>query len=305
MSKPDLIIAAISGMTRWQICPFANSIVKSGFLEAGGEAVILASGVDAFTLDCLRQRDFTVVPFTNPPKSPTFVVKDRFEVLLKFLKKYGDEYRYVIWVDTNDLVFQLNPTPWLDRLPDGPVLIAASECWRVADETQFNAPWVKNTTPDDFEWLQYTSICCGGTIAGDVQTMIDAITSILALVTARPGANDQAALTYIAHKPFMFSPPTRVIIPRMQMGWAATCSAFSVLNFSSPIGISEDQLTDAPPTFDLEDETVFTPDGKTPMVIVHQYNRDVRWIKIMYEKYGDMRVDITEKGAMVFPKAAR
>ena len=125
---------------------------------------------------------------------------------------------------------------------------------------------------------------------------------IRALVKARSGGNDQAALNYVIHKPFMFPAPTRVIIPRMRDGWAATCSAFSVGSFSSPIGIDEGRLEDDPPLFALKDETVFTPSGDATMVIVHQYNRDARWIKIMYEKYGDMKVVLDGNQAMIRQK---
>jgi hypothetical protein len=285
--KPDLIIAAVTGM-RWdQIRPFANSIVKSGF---HGETVILVHNMDSFTQDCLRAREFTVVPFSNPTEPTNFITKYRFVQLLKFLKKYGQEYRYVIWVDAGDQVFQLDPSPWLEsRLGDMPGLVVARECWKIKQEQQWNVPWVKATTPDDFEWLQHQEICCGGTIAGDVATMTRTIEQILQMVDARPDANDQAALNYIFHRPFNFPSPTRTLIPTMSAGWTATCSAFDTPGFKSLIGIPVDQLTDIPPIFDTERELVLTPDGKTPFVLVHQYNRDDGWTRIMHTKYGDIR----------------
>jgi hypothetical protein len=290
MSKPDLIIAAVSNVQWLNICPFANSIVKSGFLETDGQVVILASGMDQFTTDCLRQRDFEVIPFRTSADAHTFITKTRFEVLLEFLKKYGEEYRYVIWVDVNDLIFQSNPTDWLDSLTQTPVLVAASEVWRVKDEPQFNVPWVRNTTPDDFEWLQHMPICCGGTIAADVQTMMRTVERILELVTAHPSGNDQAALTYIVHKPFEFPIPTYVRIPPMDGGWAVTCSAFDTHNFKSPIGIPDTVLYDNIPIFDLDRGIVYSPrgEGDIPFVIVHQYNRDPRWNDIIRKKYGEI-----------------
>lgn len=284
-TKPDLIITCVTGLKWEHLRPFANSIVKSGFV---GETVILVNNVDPFTQDCLRTRGFTVVPFAaHAPVN--FVTHGRFVPLLKFLQKYGQEYRYVIWVDATDLIFQSDPTEWLNGLQEGPKLIGARECWRIKDEMQFNDPWLLNTFPAEYEWLRNQEVVCGGTVAGDAETMISTVQWILRMVEANPKANDQSTLAYAAHKPFFFPSPTRVLIPPMAAGWCATCSAFDTEGFHSPIGIPNGDLTDGPPVFDQKREIVLTPDGRKSFALVHQWNRDEGWIRIMHTKYGDLR----------------
>jgi hypothetical protein len=286
--KPDLIITAVTGLQWPHLRPFANSIIKSGFQ---GEAVFLVHNVDAFTQDCLRARDFTVVPFSIRGNGPmNFVTQVRFLPLVKFLEKYGDEYRYVIWVDATDQVFQRNPSDWFDEqiVTTLPLLVAARECWRIKDETRYNDPWLSQSFPAEYDWLREQEIVCGGTVAGDAETMLRTMKQI-SKFSENPEVNDQSSLAYVVHKPFNFPVPTRVFMPIMQEGWCATCSAFKTAGFQSIIGIPDDQLTDTPPVFDQHNEVVLTPDGKTPFVLVHQYNRDVNWIRIMHSKYGDLR----------------
>lgn len=44
-------------------------------------------------------------------------------------------------------------------------------------------------------------------------------------------------------------------------------------------------LTDEMPVFDQEQGLVLTPDGKTPFMLVHQWNRDKDWVQIIPNKY--------------------
>jgi hypothetical protein len=287
MKKPttDLVITCIAGYGWEQIRPFALSLLHSGFK---GDKIILAGNTDPFVIECLDNRGFDVVQFNLEGTDPRgFVIKQRFIPLLRFLAAHKHEYRYVIWADAGDQIFQSNPSIWLEQhLPEGiPALVAARECWRIKDETQFNAPWAKATVPDDYEWLCNQEICCGGTIAGDAETVFRAISKIYEMLCANPAANDQAAWSYLVHKPFAFPVPTKIWIPDMSDGWTATCSAVKTPTFSSIIGRDESLLTDKAPVFDMTRGLVLTPDGKTPFALVHQYNRDGRWTHIIHQKY--------------------
>jgi hypothetical protein len=253
--------------------------VASGFQ---GDKVILASGMDSFSTSCLTNREFHVGSFNLTPVP--FVTQGRFIPLLRYLKEFGEQYRYVIWVDAADQIFQSNPSDWLDKLPDEEhVIIAARECWRIKDELQFNDPWLKaSVTTPDYERLREQEVLCGGTVAGTPVAMYSLMKSILESAQNNPRANDQSMLAYYLHR---YTPAVSVRIPSMRDGWTATCTAFDTQNFHSPIGKPADQLTDDVPIFDTEKKLVLTPDGVTPFVLVHQYNRDARWIEIMRTKF--------------------
>ena len=279
--KPDLVITAVSGYVWEQIRPFANSLDRSGF---SGDRVVLAANMDPFTADCLQNRDFQVLPFKNPPHSPTFIIKDRFEPLLRFLEKYGSEYRYVVWVDAGDQIFQSNPTDWLEKHAHSNSVVAARECWRIKDELQFNDPWVKAALPDEYSWLREEEILCGGTVAGEVTSVHIALDEVYARVCAKPiYGSDQAFLNYVARRPLGFETQ----IPYMYEGWTATCSAFDTDGFHSVIGRPAWHLTDVVPIFDQQSGLVLAPYTKKPFVLVHQWNRDQDWCRIMQSKYGD------------------
>ena len=241
-------------------------------------------------VECLDNRGFEVIQFSLPdPKgylASDFIIRHRFVPLLRFLAHHRKEYRDVIWVDAATKSFN-KTRAWLRRKypPDIPHLIAARECWLIKDETQFNDPWVKATTPKDYDWLHQQEVMCAGTIAGDAETMFRVLSQMYEMVYNTQNATDQAAWNYIVHKPFQHPVPTNIYIPAMSQGWTATCSAFKTPSFSSIIGRDEFVLTDKAPVFDKERGLVLTPDGMTPYAMVHQYNRDGVWAQLLHEKY--------------------
>jgi hypothetical protein len=283
-TKPDLVITTACGYRWEQIRPFVISLGKSGF---GGDKVLLASKMDVFALECATNRNFNVIPFDLPKGTTTWTLasKERYVPLLKFLGKNRRKYNNVVWADVSDLIFQSDPSEWMAKHVNPPMVIAARECWRIQDETQFNDPWVKAAFPDDYEWLRKLEVLCGGTLAGDAETVFQVLLKVFEITSEHPEYADQAVLNYVLHKPFHMMPPTHIYTPSMSKGWAATCSAFDTEGFKSIIGQPASSLTDEVPVFDQERGLVLTPDGKTPFVIVHQYNRATPWVQSIPAKY--------------------
>jgi hypothetical protein len=284
--KKDLVIAAIAGYRWEQIRAFVISLDKSGFR---GDRVLLTAHMDLFTLECAANRGFKIVPFDIPdnPSAWTFVCRQRFGPLIQFLAQHRHKYQNVIWTDVADLIFQSNPSSWLasNVIVGSRTLVLARECWRIKDELKFNDPWIKTAFPNDYEWLREQEVLCGGTLAGDAETVFEALVKIFKITSEQLDTTDQAALNYVVHKPFGFPSPTHLYVPAMRHGWTATCSAFLTENFHSIIGQSPEALTDSVPVFDYAKGLVLIPDGKTPFVIVHQYNRDRVWARIIPAKY--------------------
>ena len=283
-TKPDVVIAAVCGYTWEQIRPFVISLTKSGFQ---GDKVLLASKMDAFALECATNRNFKVIPFDIPEGTTTwtFTSKERYIPLLKFLSKNRHKYNHVVWVDASDLIFQTDPSEWLAKHVNPPMVIGARECWRIQDELQFNDSWVKVAFPDEYEWLRKLEVLCGGTLAGDAETVFQTLLAIFRITSEHPEYADQAVLNYVMHKPFHLQVPTHVYVPSMNQGWTATCSAFDTEGFKSIIGQPSASLTDDVPVFDQGRGLVLTPDGKAPFVIVHQFNRDADWVRIIPAKF--------------------
>jgi hypothetical protein len=279
MPKKDLVITAAAGYEWEQIRPFVISLDNTGFT---GDKVVLASNLKPFTCDVLANRDWAIIQ-TGIPYGPAYVVRDRFIPLLRFLEQYGQDYRYVLWVDAGDQIFQSNPSEWFDKYAAPHNIICAREGWLIKDETRWNDPWVKMALPDDYDWLREYEVLCGGTVAGDPDTLYKVIKQIYekCAVKVPSGGGDQAWLNYFVRKPFnVYS-----IIPDLNDGWCATLSSCITENFTSCCGLPKEKIAIAPPVFDVEKGLVLTPDGRKPFVLVHQYNRDGRWTYAMHTKY--------------------
>jgi len=275
----DLIITAVSGYEWGHLQPFVLSLEASGFK---GDKVILVGEMDSFTRDCLANRGWKVIPFRPFPDKEMFVTRDRFLPFLSFMETCKKTYRYIMWLDAGDQIFQSNPSDWLTKHARPFHIIAARENWLIKNETTWNDPWVKTALPDDYDWLREHEVLCGGTIAGDPETMHALIKDIYGRVRENPtpGA-DQAILNYLLRKPFNWYYP---VFPNLSEGWTATLSSVITDGFTSCCGTTTP--IDAPPVFDTKRGLVLTPDGKEPFVLVHQYNRDANWIGIMRTKYG-------------------
>lgn len=286
-NKPDLVVGAICGYQWEQIRPWVISLLKSGFK---GDVVLFATRqmMDPFTLECITNRNVKVIMFDIPADTTswTFTSKHRYIPLLQYLSKNRHRYRHVVWTDVSDLIFQTDPSEWLAKHVNPPMVIAARECWRIQDESTFNLPWAKAAFPDDIEWLQRCEILCGGTLAGDAETVFRTLMEVYKITSVHPEYADQAVLNYVLHKPFHMQVPTHVYIPSMSAGWTATCSAFDSNGFKSCCPKAKGVvLTDETPVFDQVRGLVLTPDGKTPFAIVHQFNRDVDWVRIIPQRY--------------------
>jgi hypothetical protein len=280
MPKKDLVITAVNGYGWEHLRPFVLSLAASGFK---GDKVILAANLDKFSSDCFTNRGYQVIPFFAPADTSAFVIRDRFVPFLNFLETCKKKYRYVLWVDSGDLIFQSDPSKWLTKHTRPFSIVGARENWLIKNETTWNDPWVKAALPNDYDWLREYEVLCGGTVAGNPATMHTFIKDIYDRVCKNPTAGgDQAILNYLLHKPFSVYFPN---LPPLELGWTATLSSVIADGFTSLCGTKEN-IVDAPPVFDMKRGLVLTPDGKTPFVMVHQYNRDANWIRIVRAKYG-------------------
>src|ERR1700693_4094208 len=87
---------------------YAKSLVQSGFR---GEKVILVQDVSFAARQGLLDLGFTLVDFSitnvwNPQLT-------RYTPAVNFLK--DKDFRYVIWTDMKDVIFQADPSLWLEK----------------------------------------------------------------------------------------------------------------------------------------------------------------------------------------------
>ena len=159
----DLIIGAYTNYNWDQIKYWANSIDRCGFT---GDKAMIVYNSDRTTVQKLIDMGFKVWAFGQDPSTGNFVwTKDLIIVVQRFyhLWYYLDQlpantYRYVISTDVKDVVFQTNPSRWLEQHMNDKQVVASCESllykdepWG-ADNMQGSYPMVWNRMKDQPIW---------------------------------------------------------------------------------------------------------------------------------------------------------
>ncbi len=275
-SQTDAVISVVRNHTWTQIAPYAVSLSRSGFR---GTKLMFVDGIDSLAESNLKRLGFVLVPFRT--KEPArFVTRDRFVPVVEYLKKNWQQHRNIVWSDVRDVIFQSDPSVWLERNLAPSRLLGCSESLLVKDDPGgYNEKWMNESFAHDRdarEIIWNNEIVCGGTIAGDAEAMRDLLQAIYTMTTSN--VNDQIALQYL-----MRVSPFKEIsrVPKNSEGFCATlswqCGRGQALNGK--------KLIDACVFFDSASLLIMTPDRRTPFAIVHQYDRDTWWQQQLARKY--------------------
>jgi hypothetical protein len=278
----DLIIGSYTNYTWDQIKYWANSIVRSGFT---GDKVVIVYNSDAETVKKLQDLGFTVWSFNFDNSTGRYfystdliIVVQRFYHLWYFLSsKPRDYYRYVIATDVKDVVFQTNPTHWLEKNIGDKKIVASSEGIQYKNE-----PWGADnfygSYPFYWDKIQNSVIYNCGVQAGTGSIMQDLWLQIWLLCHAGQRHNpDQAAYNLLLASD-VYAKITKFVSG--DEGWA--CQAGTTVD---PAKISNflPLLVEPVPLWNGTESTTST--GKTH-AILHQYDRIPSWKREIEQKYG-------------------
>ena len=273
----DLVLGVVKNYDWPQLRAYAGSLTRSGF---SGTKLLFVNNISTPARLHLVRLGFTLIDFFCDDRDG-FIIRGRFKPVTEYLSANYQNYRYIIWTDVRDVVFQTNPSTWLETHLSPNQLLGAKECWKIKDEG-FNNRWARETTPEAYEWLKEEEACCGGTLAGTAEAVTAVLNGIYAMVRDNPQANDQGALNYLLRKTFK----EIARVPKMEEGFAVMAAAFHTPTFNSYVDASI-PLTDDIPLFDKENGVVLAPNSNILFSIVHQYDRDASWIPIIEGKYHD------------------
>lgn len=285
----DIVVGCITNYDYDKIKYYVNSLDKSGF---DGLKVMLCYNIDFDVAEELSQKGYTIFAFGRDEENrklvynkPNFnICLERFAHIPFFFNKLQDkeQYRYIIATDVKDVVFQSNPSNWLEENIDDKLIVASCESIRYMDE-----PWGKQNMYLSFgplitENMQQKPIYNAGVIAGKFQTVIDLMTNVFLSSGGSPvhvpggGGPDQAGLNVL-----LSLEPYKDITKfcMSEEGWAAQCGTTVDPN---KIDSFKDFLLEKSPV--MIDDTVFTTTGKQHC-IVHQYDRIPEWKKAIETKY--------------------
>lgn len=301
----DLIVGVVDNYEWDKIKYWANSIEQSGF---EGYKALLVYNMSAETAKILTKKNFILVGCSefDDEKGFTFnskgsIMVDRFFHVYNFLRLLDTpmDVNRVILTDVRDVVFQSNPTNWLNEymFPEYE-LIMGSENLLYSDE-----PWSRNNMLQSFgeffyDYKKNDPIYCAGVIAGTLDMIKDISLNLwmicLGLNPHVPGGGgpDQSALNImltfgnIMHSTLLTSPLS---------GWVVHAGTSIDAVKAGSGGIGEEYKKNAnmnlPFIEDIE-YSVGVSDGKiyaneTPLTIIHQWDRVPMWKALVEEKYGD------------------
>ena len=295
--KKDLIIGAASNYTWNQIKFWINSIKKTGFT---GDVVIVGTNMDKETQDKLTENGvktslYGIVQSDGSVKAHSNGAPhvERFFYIYNFLNTIEDEYQHIITTDVRDVIFQTNPSDWLEENLLSHFLVASEEGMKYKHE-----PWGNQNLHDTFgpffhNILKEASIKNVGVIAGDLNYVRSLLVLLFQMSINRPIAIvDQAVFNFIiALDPYNYD----TLFTTNKDAWAIQLGTTkeAVRAGGGDLGaVYRNKLQDYEKLY-YDMQPVFTADGEVinadqkKFCIVHQWDR-IPFLKALIEKkYGE------------------
>lgn len=274
----DVVVGFITGYSFDRIKPWVNSLDRCGFT---GDKYMVCYDIDPSIVIELQSRGYkTVTGKLNPQQN---IVLTRFHDLWHIFRNLvNEQYRYLITTDVKDVIFQDNPSTWLQQNLGDKRINVGCESIRYCNE-----PWGNNNLNLSFGSLIHTRLkeCLignAGTISGEFNTMLDLALNIYLICGRSPifvpggGGPDQAALNVLIN-----SEPFKSI----------TNLAMSESGYAAQLGTTGPQVTDkfgsylVEPQPILNEQSLVCTSTGIPFTIVHQYDRVPQWKEIIERKY--------------------
>src|ERR1035437_888141 len=256
--KPDLMVGVVFNLRSWfRIEPYAVSLVKSGFR---GTKIMFVQNIDRESELNLLNLGFTPIGFSMPMGINSCHL--RYVPLIDWLKDKCNLFRYVIWTDVRDVIFQSDPSVWLENHLAPHKLIGCDEGFLIKNDTMSNDLWLEIVSGHDYDWVRKEAALCTGTIAGEPKIVLELFQKMYEASKSFPAffGLDQGLLNYV----FRLSPfneVSRVVhadesFALQACGWATHPDAEKVCK---------------PPRFDYEEGAAYPQDSENPYTIIHQY----------------------------------
>jgi hypothetical protein len=199
----------------------------------------------------------------NKSNSHIAVHNVRFFHTWQYLVESQLEYNRVINTDIRDIVFQYNPSEWLDKNFHGELLapceeITYTESWNYSNAVKSFGPYVHEY------YLKSNFVCNAGTFAAKYETF-KIVCLVNYLISCNTGINaDQVGMN------ILFNSLKNVQLARMTDGWALQVGGViqNVLNHTQ-----------------IEDNKFYVKDKKEQFCIIHQYDRIPEFKKMIDNTY--------------------
>lgn len=259
-----IIFGCITKYSPDDIRPYVESIQQSGF---SGDKVMLVYDVPQETISYLKSKGWNLYG----GNLHQHIILQRFVDAYKLLESYENET--IIWTDVKDVIFQKDPTEWIEKNMKGEIL-AFSECVKFKDDS-WAVVNAGTSFPMEWEWLQNKTSYCAGTIVGKGYALKDLFIEIYrwSLTTANQGQlSDQAAYNVLINLNHF---KENVQFVNQEEGFVTQLGTVFIKGNELPI---------LEPTPIYKDTKFYNQTGDE-FVIVHQYDRNEQIKQQIYQKY--------------------
>jgi hypothetical protein len=289
MAEKDLIIGAFNNYTDYDVLkPWVQSIKDTGFK---GDTVLFAIGTTPDLVKKLIEEGVIVVPVERNDKM--MIHMQRFIHIYNFLKENEGVYRYVVSTDVRDVIFQSDPTIYIDSIVNSKFvhgLIASSEAIKIKDE-EWNRENIRKNFGDYFyNEVKENEVCNVGVLAGRSELIKELCFYLYQFSMNRADwVCDQAAYNMLLNTKLW---STKAHVTKLKDAWTINAHVTSKPDLVEKL---KPYLLEKAPTMS-EDGLIVNSDG-TPFVIVHQYDRVPEWMEYFSKKYGTNITKDTNTGS--------
>jgi hypothetical protein len=275
----DLIIGCSTNYDWSRLKYWINSINKSGF---DGEKVMVLMNCDKETIKKIIDSGFKVIGMKQDSEgnlvhqSNMMVHVERFIHMYNFIK--DQDFRYIITTDVKDVVFQKNPSAWLDANLGDKNLVFSSESMLYENESWGNQNLYETFGPYVYNEFKRNEIYNVGVLAGRGFAVRDLMMNIFVACQGKPiPICDQSTFNFlISQHPYLHT--SRYM--KSEDGWA--CQLGTTADPSKIDSFRPFLLENEPK---MVDGKVVTSKGKE-FTIVHQYDRVPAWRSVIEATYG-------------------
>lgn len=285
-----LIIGGASGYTWDELKLWITSIKKTGF---SGDVVVVATNITSETIDKLANEGVGISLYGTQQEDGSYKAHsngaphvERFFYIWNFLLEHASNYDYVIATDTRDVIFQSDPSVWLENNLQKQKLVASSEGMKYASEPWNSQNLLQTFGPYFHKLFKDNLIYNVGVLAGSAEYMRDLFFMIFQMSINRP----IPIVDQVVYNVVLQQEPYKSITNFVDNSnaWAAQLAVTedAIRSGSGDIGLSVQQdpsnlviyqlaYQDKQPTL-TDDGLVVNADG-VPFCIVHQYDRTHSW----------------------------
>lgn len=191
--KKDLIISATTRYTKDQLYNYVESINRCGFT---GDKIMVIYDVNDETIDYLKDNGWEL--FKSELEG--HIHMHRLITMYWVLKQLNRDYRYMITTDVRDVIFQWNPSEWLENKLEKDILVSTENVLYEHES------WGKKNILEGYNellWDRYRNnlSCNVGVLAGKYQSMRDLL--LLNYLVSQAGNTehftDQSSFNFIIH----------------------------------------------------------------------------------------------------------